>query len=241
MPPRIFIPAAPSGNETVTLEGEDARYLAVVLRAEKGDEVVLVCPDGSRQLSQVIAVTQKSVELRPVGETVPARNEMDARIVLVQGMLKGQKMDLVIQKSTELGVSAIVPVECERTVLRETRKHERWTKIALEASRQCGRPMPPLLHEPQGFVNYLKGLGDARGVIFYEAPDMRELDAADVKGISAGGDMLIVVGPEGGFAKAEVEAATRAGLVVRGLGPNILRAETASIAAVAITGYLLRG
>ena len=240
MPPRIFIHSTPSANENVTIEGEDSRYLAVVLRASKGDEVVLVYPDGARQLAEVAAVSQKSVELRPVGKPVPAPKDDGGRIVLVQGMLKGQKMDLVIQKATELGVGAIVPVECERTVLRETRKHDRWTKIALEASRQCGRTKPPLVHEPVGLMDYLRGLVNARGVIFYEAPGMRELEPADVNGVGAG-ELLIAVGPEGGFAKAEVEAVKSAGLVVRGLGPNILRAETASIAAVAIAGYLMRG
>lgn len=204
-----------------------------------GDEVTLVCPDGSRRPSEVVSASPRAVELRPSGEIVPPQAQAQHRLVLVQGMLKGQKMDLVIQKATELGAHAIAPAECDRTVLRQTRKHDRWAKVALEASRQCGRPKPPIVHEPAGFLQCIAEAKGA-GVIFYEERGTPELGEADAARLAQSEEVIVAVGPEGGFTAAEVDAARGAGLMVRGLGPNILRAETASIAALAIVGYLLR-
>jgi 16S rRNA (uracil1498-N3)-methyltransferase len=146
-------------------------------------------------------------------------------------------MDLVIQKATELGVTEIVPVITERSQIRETRKVQRWQKIAGEASRQCGRNRIPLIHEPDAFEAVIASQGIKRGIIFWEeegAPFSAAVDKC--KGEKK---IVLCIGPEGGFSGKEIKTAEERGFSVASLGRRILRAETAAIASITVVQFLL--
>jgi 16S rRNA (uracil1498-N3)-methyltransferase len=231
---RLFVPRLAEGP--LALTGEDHHYLAHVLRATAGDEVVLFDGRGGEARARVGAVTAEAIALA-VGEVrraPPPRLEL----TLLVALLKGEKMDLVVQKTTELGVARIVPVLAERSVVRldpgrAGARIARWDKIATEAARQSGRADAPGIALPEE-----AGAAFARAagfrVLFHERSDVplrRVLPEAPPA------QAAIAIGPEGGFTEAEIQAATAAGFVVCGLGPRILRAETAAIAALAIIAF----
>jgi 16S rRNA (uracil1498-N3)-methyltransferase len=233
---RIYLSNIHSANNQISITADKARYLASVLRCKEGDALVIFNGAGNCFRTKILKVGKKEV-IADVMEKFPCNFESPVNITLVQSLLKGEKMDLVIQKTTELGVREIVPVVTERSQLRETRKTPRWQKIAEEASRQSGRTVIPVVHEPVSFQDIFTG-NDLKGFIFYEEEGMRLSDSVS-SFIPHPLSLFIVVGPEGGFTKEEVELAKEKGLVAASLGKRILRAETAAIAAVTLAQYTL--
>ncbi|MEW6569948.1 MAG: 16S rRNA (uracil(1498)-N(3))-methyltransferase [Nitrospirota bacterium] len=255
--PRIFLPPYQCKDKTISIVGEKARYLRSVLRCEIGDNISIFEGEGNC-LRTVIMKTDKKEIVVEVLEKFGCDVESHFHIVLVQSLLKGEKMDWVIQKTTELGVNEVMPAISERSQLRSTKKIERWRKIAEEASRQSGRTVIPSIHEP---INLNEMMGNQfllQGFIFHEEGGIRLSDAIEVikqtynpsnppfsnpplPPFSKGGreGLLVVIGPEGGFTKEEVNFARQKGLIVTSLGRRILRAETAAIAAVILTQFLL--
>jgi 16S rRNA (uracil1498-N3)-methyltransferase len=234
--PRIYLPNANSVNNQISITADKARYLASVLRCKAGDELVIFNGAGDCFKTKISKAGKKEV-IADVLEKFPCNPESPVNITLVQSLLKGEKMDLVIQKTTELGVREIVPVVTERSQLRETRKTVRWQKIAEEASRQSGRTVIPVVHEPVFFQDIFIG-NDLKGFIFYEEEGVRLSDSVP-SFIFHPSSLFIVIGPEGGFTKEEVELAKEKGLIAASLGKRILRAETAAIAAVTLAQYAL--
>jgi 16S rRNA (uracil1498-N3)-methyltransferase len=233
---RIYLPDTHSVNNQISIPADKARYLASVLRCKEGDALVIFNGAGNCFRTRILKVGKKEV-IADVLEKFPCNFESPVSITLVQSLLKGEKMDLVVQKTTELGVREIVPVVTERSQLRETRKTARWQKIAEEASRQSGRTVIPVVHGPVSFQDIFTG-NDLRGFIFYEEEGVRLSDLVS-SFIPHPSSLFIVVGPEGGFTKEEVELAKEKGLVAASLGKRILRAETAAIAAVTLAQYAL--
>lgn len=235
--PRIFIPSVPEAEIPVALKGEEARYVLAVLRMRAGEELSLVDPRGGLHRARIERAGGSTLQLR-VLESLPPRPEPGTGVVLLQGILKGGKMDLVIQKATELGVREIVPFVTERSQVRDTRKLSRWRKVALEAARQCGRAAVPSVREPVPMKDFFRGSErPLKGFIFWEEGG-RPLSAEPLKDSEE--DVLVAVGPEGGFTKEEAQGAEGRGLTVSTLGPLILRAETAAIAAVTLVQFLMR-
>jgi 16S rRNA (uracil1498-N3)-methyltransferase len=233
--PCIYLPSLRQKEGAVKITGENARYLLTVLRCRAGDELTLLDSLGGRYRAEIKEAGRRdlTVELK---EAFPPEPEPPVGVVLLQGLLKGQKMDLVVQKATELGVREIVPVVTERAQVRQTRKPERWRKIALEASRQSGRTAAPSVREPVGFGEFLRAGDGLRGFLFWEEGGARLKEAfAPV----SEGTVHIAVGPEGGFTAEEVRMGRDRGLAVTTLGRRILRAETAAIAAVALVQFLI--
>jgi 16S rRNA (uracil1498-N3)-methyltransferase len=235
--PRIFVDTQPQNNAFV-LAGEDAHYVSAVLRARPADLITIVGPTGSVYHTRVVSVAKGRVEAE-VLEIFPSVPEPAHGIVLLAGMLKGKKMDLVVQKAVELGVMRIVPLVTERAQVRETRKSARWQTISREAARQCGRTVVPEVEKPQQYDEFFSSCkGALAGFIFWE--EGGEPLGADV--LPTGGqDVYVCIGPEGGLTPEEVDVARAAGLRVVGLGPRILRAETAAITGVALVQFLLGG
>jgi 16S rRNA (uracil1498-N3)-methyltransferase len=232
--PRVFVPSIPKNAPVVTITGEEARYARLVLRAREGDAYTLIDEGGRRHLATVTACTQSGVVFR-VLEPVPAPPEPAVSVVLAQAMLKGQKMDIVVQKAVELGVRALVPLITERTLVRETRRVLRWRKIAREAARQCGRAVAPNVAEPATLAEYLSSPGrPPHGIVFTEEGGM-SLEVALPRSFT--GDVLALVGPEGGLSHEDLRLAREAGLRAATLGDLVLRAETASIVTVALLQY----
>jgi 16S rRNA (uracil1498-N3)-methyltransferase len=254
--PRIFLPFTSIHDNRISITGDNVRYLVSVLRFKKGDELTVFDGKGNCLKTNILKADRREV-IVDILEKFTCHTESPVNITLMQGLLKGQKMDMVIQKTTELGVKEIMPVITERSQAKETRKVSRWRKIAEEASRQSGRSIIPLVHEPKEFDQFLSSgqlerngeretrrHGEMNGFIFWEEGGL-PLKEAILKVSSSpihrfpDSPIQVLIGPEGGFTKKEVTFAEGKGFIVTSLGKRILRAETAAISAIALVQFLL--
>lgn len=233
---RLILDETVQSDNVIRLAGEKAHYLSSVLRCKPHDALIVTDSSGTAYSVKISAITKKQATLDIIGPFIQD-NESPLSIILLQGLLKGDKMDLVIQKATELGVKEIVPVITERSQIRETRKLQRWQKIASESSRQCRRNRIPLIHEPDAFETAVVTQRLHRGIICWEregAPFSSVLDQCKGESI-----IVLCIGPEGGFSEKEVRTAEDQGFTAASLGKRILRAETAAIASLAIVQYAI--
>lgn len=238
--PRFFIENA--SGDTMTITGQDATHITRSLRMKEGDSLT-VCGGQGLDFHCVIASMTDSEVLLRVEETVPTDSEPSVRLTLYQGLPKGDKLELIIEKTVELGVTAIVPVLMQRSVSRPdaksaAKKQERWQKIALSAAKQCGRGVIPTVEPMITFRQMLPRLREHQAVLFfYECgglPLPEALGGIVQKGLT---DVAVVIGPEGGFDLAEAQALQESGALTATLGKRILRTETAPIAAAAAIMY----
>lgn len=242
--PRIFLPVE-NPQETIRIIGEKAHYVAAVLRCRTGDILTVFNGRGVSYKTVIASITKKEVVSEVVSVTKGGA-EPSLNLTLIQGLLKGDKMDLVIQKTTELGISRVIPVVTERSQVRSTGKTVRWRKIAEEASRQSGRVDVPVIYEPLFFEGLFSpdnhhGLPYmVSSLIFWEDGGIRLRDSLESIG-RADRPFALAVGPEGGFREDEVRMAVARGFTTVSLGNRILRAETAAITAVAIMQFSLGG
>lgn len=239
--PRIFLPDEQLSPGTIAITGEKGRYLTTVLRMKAGDALSVKDGSGVTFLSKVVGIARRTVTVELLSETTHCA-ESELRLNLVQGLLKGEKMDLVVQKAAELGVHAIMPVVAERSQVRATRKAERWRKIAEEAARQCGRDRIPAVADAAPLTDFLDS-GIRPGLVFWEEGGLPLREtlkrlASEIP-LSSGEPLHILIGPEGGLSAGEVEHAAARGFIVASLGPRTLRAETAAITALSVIQYAL--
>jgi len=229
--PRIWVPSAELDGPSVTLQGEEHRYLVRVLRVQSGDTVDLFDGRGVEVGATVTRVGPRDLALA-LGERRRMPLPDAPPVTLLQGLPRGERMDLIVQKATELGAARVVPVRTSRSATGQQARLDRWERIAREAARQCGRPelleIAPLL----SLAEALDGLaaGGARVVPWEEAPSAPALQALVPARPTA---VAVLIGPEGGLTREEVAQATGAGFEIATLGPRILRTETAAIAALA--------
>jgi 16S rRNA (uracil1498-N3)-methyltransferase len=229
----------------VIISDEDHRYLVRVLRLAVGDHVVLFDGVGTEAVGAIIRIGPRALEVR-----IETRRAVDSErrpeLVLIQALSKGEKFDLVVQKTTELGVHRIIPVISERSIPRldntkAPRRLERWQKIAREAARQSGRADVPELEPVTALPTALAATSKAAlKLFFWESARSHGLRSTLMPGetpLSPPASIVIVIGPEGGFATDEVEMAKTAGFQVVGLGPRVLRTETAALVALSILGF----
>lgn len=231
--PRILLEHAALGTNKV--HGETARYLTKVLRLGPGEGLFVFDGKGNCFGAELIKTSLREAEVL-IKELLPTETESPLKLVLFQGILKSEKMDIVIQKTTELGISGIVPVFTDRCEVRHTRKVLRWRKIALEASRQSGRSKVPEVAEPLDFKTAAGQ--NPGGIIFREegGPPLSDSFERLKPGATA---VSVFIGPEGGFTKEEVSFAEQTGLLAATLGRRTLRAETAAISAVCLLQFSL--
>ena len=240
---QVFYPGVRA--ETIAITGGDAHHLAHVMRAQIGDAITVVDAAGQAAEMVVTALTRDVVHLR-MQRVLPAETE-GREVVLVQALLKGEKMDFVVQKAAELGTACVCPIVTEHVVVRydakkAAAKAARWQKIADEAAKQCGRrtlmtvapvvSLTELLRDPA----YI-GAADTATVFCYEQEERQSMRT--VLGGTEARRVTLIVGAEGGFSPAEAAAVTAAGGQSVSLGHRILRAETASLTALAVTQYEL--
>jgi 16S rRNA (uracil1498-N3)-methyltransferase len=231
---RLYVPGERLAGPHVTLTGPEHRHVARVLRARPGETLTLFDGAGGEVEAEVARVERDETELRLGARRVVAGPAV--AITLLTAVPRGPRMDFLVQKTAELGVSRIIPVLTERSVARpdaEAGRRARWEKIAQEAARQCGRADVPAVDPPVSLAAalVLPGLPPRRLALF-EGERTRSLRAALAGAPPAPAALL--VGPEGGFAAAEVAAAAAAGFEPVGLGERILRVETAAIVGVAL-------
>lgn len=215
----------------ITLSEQAARHIAVVLRMSAGDEILLFDGTGRDFRSTITTATKKQVEVR-IEEVIPVENESPVSIHLYQAISKGERMDIAIQKSVELGVTEITPVISERTVVRINEKRldkklDHWSKIIISACEQSGRAVVPKLHPILAYTELLKVLENTQTYILSPYTDNRLSSLP--KSTTA---CSIIIGPEGGFSENEIEFARRYSITEVSMGKRILRTETAAICAL---------
>ena len=224
-------------NGTACLNAGDSQHALRVLRLERGDEIELVCAPG-RYLAQITGETDGLVQVRVREEL--RRTEARTRVTLYQGLPKADKMELIVQKATELGVQAIRPVAMERCVVRlegkdAGKKIERWQKIAREAVKQCARVSVPEVLEPRKLTQLEEELAQL-DLLIVPWEDARDGSIRQALAPFEGLDALrvgILIGPEGGISGQEAHwLAENAGAKLVTLGPRILRTETAGLCAL---------
>jgi 16S rRNA (uracil1498-N3)-methyltransferase len=204
------------------LPEDEARHVLKVLRGRAGDAIEVVDAEGSLFLAELDAAGGALVF-----EALKTFGDKDIEVVLYQAVPKGGRMELVVEKATEVGVSRIVPLLSARGVVRpRDAKVGRWRRVAEAAARQSLRLAVPEVAEPMGFPEAIEEVG-GDGVLLHNAPDLEPLESV----ISAPASLF--VGPEGGWSEEEVRAAEEAGLALAQLGPYRLRSETAGVVAVA--------
>ena len=231
MPHRYFTKELSGGRAALT--GGDAHHLADVMRARPGDEVVLCGPDGLEYTGTVTALLPGRVEFS-VSEGAPGKAEPDVEMTLFAGYPKQGKLEEIIQHSVELGVRTVVPFfsrYCVAAPKKEEVKNQRYNRIAAEAAKQAGRGLLPTVEMPLlRFEEVCDRFKDYDLVLFfYEGggtPLRQLLRPGTAKRIA------LVTGSEGGFSAEEAAAAAAAGAQTVGLGPRILRCETAPLAAL---------
>ena len=232
--PRFFVERPLTVGQTAILTDGDARHLAGALRVTVGEAVTLCDGAGTDYACTVTAVEREQVSLA-VEAATPTVAEPTLAVTLYMGLPKGDKMEFIIQKAVELGVTAIVPVVTARSIVRldekdAAKKQQRWQKIADEAAGQSGRGILPQVETPISWKQALPRLAAENTLLCYEGggqPIGRLVTPADTA-------LSLVVGPEGGFDPAEVEAVTAGGGRIATLGKRILRCETAPVAALAV-------
>jgi len=231
---RVHVDAALSQGARVRLEAKAAAHVTRVLRLGAGDTVTLFNGDGADYPARITAAGRGTVEAEVTGHT-GARAESPLAVTLVQGIARAERMDLVLQKATELGVAAIQPVVTSRSVVKldrdsRERKLSHWRGIAVAACEQCGRARVPAVAAPRTFESWIaEPPGDGARLLL--SPDADVPLSAAARGATA---VELLVGPEGGLDATEREAALAAGYRGCRLGPRILRSETAAIAALAV-------
>jgi 16S rRNA (uracil1498-N3)-methyltransferase len=231
--PRLFVEGPLAQGQRLALEDEAAAHLGRVLRARAGDPVVLFDGSGPEFKAEIVAVARRKVEIA-VGAGRELSRESPLELVLLQGLCRHERMDWVVRKATELGVTAIRAVQTERSVVkldpaRVPGRIEHWRAIAISACEQCGRNTLPDILPPLPVAATLSAHPGVTGVLLDpEAPGgLERLPRPD-------GPLCLLVGPEGGLDERERSAAREAGFAGIRLGPRILRTETA-----ALTGIVL--
>lgn len=234
---RFFVPPQWIQGEEARLEGPQAHQLGRVLRGRRGDLLALLDDSGWEYRVEVTTVSAGRVLARVV-ERRPAPPEPGLFITLYQGLLKGKRFDWVLQKGTELGVAAFLPLLCERCVAAPSEERgRRWTHIIREAAEQCQRGRLPYLAAPKSFPEACREAPRPSFLLWEEpgAPGLRETlpRALQERPQRVG----LFVGPEGGFSPEEVSYAEGCGLLPVSLGQRILRGETAGLVAAALLLY----
>ncbi len=230
-------------NGCIIITGDDLKHLRQVLRLGTGDKIGAFDGLGMEYEAQLTEVS-KDRAVAVILSSFEAQSEPATRVTLFQGLPKGDKMDLIIQKAVELGVHKIVPVITQRTVVQldkksKEKKAERWSKIAREAAKQCHRAYVPEVAIPEDFDKILEEFKNYDStVMFYEGTVKKCLkELLKCYTINKIKDIALLIGPEGGFTELEVEKCRTAGIDIVSLGKRILRTETAAITSLSIIMY----
>jgi len=236
--PRFFVAPEQINKNQVYISGPDVNHINRVLRLGPGDGLLIL--DGRGGVYEaVIEKACRGQVICTIKKEAPAGNGIPVRVTLVQGLPKGDKMDLIIQKGTEIGISRVIPLMCRRSVVKlagdkPLRRLERWRRIALEAAKQCRRVDVPEVQEPAGWNRVLPEMPpEAAAFMPWEGEKVQTLKAILRCGV-AREQVYVFVGPEGGFTPDEVGTAVAHGIRPVTLGPRILRTETAGLAVLSM-------
>ena len=229
-------------GDTAFIRGQQARHIATVLRAKQGDLMVLCDGEGSDYSARVTSAEKDSVSFEIIEKTASA-SEPGVKVHLFLGYAKGDRMDWAVQKAVELGAAAITPFFSEKCIVRPAREEEknlRLARLCQAAAEQSGRGIVPTVHMPLSFARMLEQAKQSGPALFcYEGGGISLRQAVE---LLPGNTLALVTGAEAGFSPQEAQQAENAGHITVGLGPRILRCETAPVAALAaimaLTGNL---
>ena len=237
--PRIYIDDELQTGQELRLTGDKARYLGRVLRLRPGAEVAMFNGRDGEFIASVMSLTKNTAVMR-LEQSIGSGAESPLRVHLVQGISRGERMDFVVQKATELGVKRISPVLTQHGVVkldaaRAAKRRAHWQGVAASACEQCGRTRPPLIDPLEDLNTWFGHRTAATDVDLILRPDA----PAALATISAPATKLcLLIGPEGGFSDREYGDAQASGFTAVSLGPRVLRTETAAAAALAIVQSL---
>ena len=235
MSTRLFVSAALSNGATLELHGEQARYVGRVLRARVGDPLRVFNGDDGEWDAEITNITKSAVSVL-VRSARDSHTESALKLHLVQGISRGERMDFVVQKATELGVKRITPVLTDHGVVkldgsRAEKRQQHWQRVAESACEQCGRVRPPLIDAPLAINRWFgeKRATDSTQLILRPgaATALQDVESPQTK-------LCLLIGPEGGFSPKEYEDAEITGFRAVSLGPRVLRTETAALAALTV-------
>jgi 16S rRNA (uracil1498-N3)-methyltransferase len=232
--PRFHCTAPLGSGRRVALPADVFHHAVRVRRLRAGDELVLFAGDGFEAHAKLTDVGRDAAQIE-VLQVDPVDRESPLAITLLQGISSGDRMDYTLQKAVELGVSAIVPVTAERSIVRlqgerADKRAAHWREIVVSACEQCGRNRLPDVSAATAMGTALTMSGGTATRFMLAIGGTRRLNDFDPP---AGGGVVLLAGPEGGLSPEEQRLATRAGFVALSLGPRVLRTETAAIAAIA--------
>lgn len=232
--PQFLVENLKPAQKTAEITGPDAKHITSVFRLADGDKLVVTDGRGKRWRAEILSSSAKKIEIRLLEELASPAGH--SKITLAQAVIKHDRLETIIQKSVELGVSKIIPFTSSRTIPHfgdetSVKKHARWQKIAQEAAKQCGASVLPVVGQITTFENLIKLFSSYENIIlFYEGETKNSLQKIKFNP----GNTLVIIGPEGGFSPDDVEKAIGHKAVTCGLGPLILRVETASLAAITL-------
>lgn len=234
--PRIYTEQPLQANTDIELEENASRHLGKVLRMQAGRELVLFNGQGGEYAATVSEVGKKAVRVS-ITAFNPVERESPLPIHLAIGVSRGERMDWVLQKATELGVTKITPLFTERTEVklsgpRLEKKQQHWQQILISACEQCQRNSLPQLNGAQRFDEWLPSVDESRRFVLHHRTDVALADSAKPQSVA------LVIGPEGGLSTAEIQRALQHEFQPLALGPRVFRTETAPVAALSVLQYL---
>jgi 16S rRNA (uracil1498-N3)-methyltransferase len=240
--PRFYLPQDNIHGKLGQIDGQELEHLRRVLRLGKGDRITVFDDWGWEHEAVICRISALKAEIE-ILESRQTQRESSLKIILAVGLTKGEKMDFVVEKATELGVRTLLPFVSSYTVPRLddaklASRLARWRKIALSAAKQSGRGKIPEIMELRDYHRLtIQTWPETLKLLFWEGETEQTLlqvhaTAADVRSV------LLIIGPEGGFSRAEAEEAQTQGFKTVKLGPRLLRAETAAIAATSLVQFL---
>jgi 16S rRNA (uracil1498-N3)-methyltransferase len=240
---RFFAPDLDLEQGETLLPRDEAHHLVRVMRLGIGDEVAVFDGRGHEFRARVVRATRNAVSLTLL-EAIPSPPESSMPTMLIQAVLKGDKMDGVIRDATMAGVTRIAPIVTERTVvslssLARGHAHDRWQRVAVASAKQCRRARLPVIEEPRQFADWLAAPFDGLRLLLSE-PARRGENVRSMRDALAGSTppaIACIVGPEGGWSAAEHDAATSAGCIAVALGHMTLRADAVGLVALSVVNF----
>jgi len=227
-------------NETIVMDDFASHHALKVMRLKNNDQLILFNGDGSDYTGQVINITKRQVEVS-IKSKKNIGSESNLKVIILQALTSSDKMDLIIQKTTELGISEIQPIVCERSIVKIKKdkiekKLSHWRQVAIAACEQCGRAEIPKIREPENIIKYLERVmeSDKDTKIILSPEAAQSLDNIIPNSKQA---IKVLIGPEGDFTKQELDLSIQKGFSPIKIGPRILRTETAPITILSILQY----
>jgi len=242
---RYYVPDNNWLETKVLLTGEDAHHIKRVMRQQIGDQLICNHPNGQAAKCTIAEIDEEQVIVQ-VNEWLEADNELPINVTIVQGLPKGNKLELIFQKGTELGATAFQIFEADRSIAKWDSKkadnrYKRYHKIIKEASEQCHRNKMPELKQVDSLQSIIANSHEYKHILFGYEEEAKNKQASRLgralQQVNHGENILMIIGPEGGFSKEEVELLKANNATPVRLGKRILRTETASLYALASLSY----